>query len=114
MAAQTMARNQSMPLNNQSIYQHQPFTQQHKPVAQVNVASRTVFITNLPSTVSKAQFGGLLQHNRIPAPSAMGKDRQQNVIWCTFSHPQYAENILRANLWVQGVKLNVTRPQNAV
>jgi len=117
MPAQPMARNQSIPINNQSVYQHQPVTQQHRPpapVAQPVNTACTVFITNLPATVSKAQFGACLQHNRIPCPSAMGKDRQHNLIWCTFSHPQYAETAFKANLWIQGVRLNVVRPQNAI
>jgi hypothetical protein len=44
----------------------------------------------------------------------MGKDRQNNLIWCTFSHPQYAAMALNANMWVQGVKLNVIPPQHAI
>lgn len=117
MPAQPMARNQSIPINNQSVYQHQPVTQQYRPAPVMQpqrVNPCTIFITNLPATVSKAQFGACLQHNRIPVPVAMGKDRQHNLIWCTFSHPQYAEIALKANLWVQGVKLNITRPQNTV
>merc|ERR1712038_652033 len=114
MTAQPMARNQSMPVNNnQPVYQHQPVTQQHRPAAAIQV-NTTIFITNLPSTVSKAQFGACLQYNRIPCPVAMGKDRQNNLIWCTFAHPQIAQTVLNANLWVNGVKLNVIQPQNAI
>lgn len=117
--AQPMRRNQSIPLNNQSVYQHQPVTQQHRPAPVVQQAtpvdpSCTIFITNLPPTVSKAQFGACLQHNRIATPVAMGKDRQNNIVWCTFSHPQYATMVLNTNLWVQGTQLKVTRPQHAI
>jgi len=121
MPAQTMARNQSIPLNNnQSVYQHQPVTQQHRPTPVVQQQatpmdpSLTVFVTNLPATVTKAQFCTCLQQNNIPPPTAMGKDRQHNIVWCTFSHSQYALTALNANLQVQGVQLNVTRPQNAI
>lgn len=117
MPAQPMVRNQSIPINNQSVYQHQPLTQ-HRPApvqqpAPVNPAS-TVFITNLPPTVSKAQFASCLQHNQVPIPVAMGKDRQNNLIWCTFAQPYHANVAFNTNLWVQGVKLNITRPQHAI
>jgi len=113
MPAQTMARNQSIPMNNQSVYQNQPVTQQHRPVqpTPVNPAT-TIFITNLPPTVSKAQFSACLQHNRIPGPVGMGKDRVNNIVWCTFSHPQYSTQMLNANLWIQGTRLNITLPQH--
>jgi ubiquitin-protein ligase/Mg-chelatase subunit ChlD len=119
MPAQPMARNQSIPINNQSVYQHQPVTQQQYRPAPVQQAApvnpvSTVFITNLPPTMSKSQFEACLQHYRVPKPTAMGKDRQNNLIWCTFAHPQYAALALNANMWVQGVKLNITRPQNAI
>jgi hypothetical protein len=114
MPAKTMARNQSIPMNNQSVYQHQPVTQQHRPtnpVVQPVNPSCTVFFTNMPPTVSKAQFDACLQHNRIPQPMRMGKDRANNLVWCTFAHHQQAAYVLSANLWVNGVKLNVTFPQ---
>jgi ubiquitin-protein ligase/Mg-chelatase subunit ChlD len=116
MPAQPMVRNQSIPINNHSVYQHQPVTQQHRPapVQQIVNPVSTVFITNLPPSVSKSQFAACLQYNRLPTPSAMGKDRQNNLIWCTFSHPQYAAMALNANMWVQGVKLNVIPPQHAI
>jgi len=120
MPAQPMARNQSVPIhhNNQSVYQHQPVTHQHMrppaPVQAVNPVS-TVFITNLPPTVSKAQFASCLQHARVPMPTAMGKDRVNNLVWVSFAHPQYAAMALNAKLWVQGVWLNmVTPPQNSI
>merc|ERR1712038_115877 len=113
MSAQPMGRNQSIPINNQSqsVYQNQPVA---TPVVPVNTAACSVLITNLPPTVSKAQFTMLLQQNRIPPPVAMGKDRQQNLVWCTFSHPQYSAYLLNANLWIQGMKLNVVSPSNAI
>lgn len=114
MPAKTMARNQSIPMNNQSVYQHQPVTQQHRPtnpVVQPVNPSCTVFFTNMPPTVSKAQFDAYLQHNGIPQPVRMGKDRANNLVWCTFAHHQTAAYVLSANLWVNGVKLNVTVPQ---
>jgi len=108
-----MGRNQSIPINNhsQSVYQNQPVA---TPVVPVNTAACSVLITNLPPTVSKAQFTMLLQQNRIPPPVAMGKDRQQNLVWCTFSHPQYSAYLLNANMWIQGMKLNVVSPSNAI
>lgn len=115
MPAKPMARNQSIPMNNQSVYQHQPVTQQHRPtnpvVQQPVSPSCTVFFTNIPPTVSKAEFDACLQYNRVPQPARMGKDRANNLVWCTFSHPQQAAYVLSANLWVHGVKLNVTFPQ---
>merc|ERR1712038_1714093 len=112
MSSQPMGRNQSIPINNhsQSVYQNQPVA---APVVPVNTAC-SVLITNLPPTVSKAQFTMLLQQNRIPPPIAMGKDRQQNLVWCTFSHPQYSGYLLNAKLWIQGHLLQIIRPSNAI
>jgi len=133
MTSEPMARNQSIPLGNNSnslsMYQNQPVRGRPR-ISRPPTSGRqqaistpprqnapmnpncTVLVYGVPPAAQPSTFRACLQQSSLPPPVKMGK--QGNFVWCTFAHPQQAELALRSNLRIQGQILKVVRPQSNI